>query len=307
MGKKIAVALIGAVATITGSVIGAYVGKNMEQRSIQNEMNEVIGNVINIDGNDNEVTINDLKDLIEDYENLKKQNTSLVSQNAKYFDELEDVNNKMKDLDDQSSSKVEELENQLNDMPIVQFKSLGLSINGEDIPINADNSSVIVNNRTYYAEEFINNIVSSDMNISVQNNTMYIGKIIYEKTMLFDEWLFDHRYDNFENIAIDSYGKNHTNVVTFTNQGYVTFNLNNNYSLFKCNIAIQERYGDGSSTGNVIIKADDQEVYRSPDISKMTKAYDIIDIPIYNCSLLTIQYVATGSTRCIVSEAIAYN
>ncbi len=55
----------------------------------------------------------------------------------------------------------------MNDIPSIQFKSIGLSINGDRIPINTIDSSAIINNRTYYSEEFVNNIVTNNNNISI--------------------------------------------------------------------------------------------------------------------------------------------
>ena len=86
MNKTILAALIGAGATISAAIIGLNAGKSSEQKNIQNEINEVMGDMVNIIGDDNEVTINDIKDLVEDYQNLQKQNKSLTDQNIKYFD-----------------------------------------------------------------------------------------------------------------------------------------------------------------------------------------------------------------------------
>ncbi len=68
MNKTVLASLIGASATIIASLIslnaGKPLGKNAEQQYIQNEINEALGDVVNIIGDGNNVTIHDLKDFI---------------------------------------------------------------------------------------------------------------------------------------------------------------------------------------------------------------------------------------------------
>lgn len=54
-----------------------------------------MGNVVNITGNDNEVTINSIKDLVDEYQRLQFQNKDLLDQNLKYFSELTETNNQI--------------------------------------------------------------------------------------------------------------------------------------------------------------------------------------------------------------------
>ena len=106
-----------------------------------------MGDMVNVIGDGNKVTINDIKDLIKDYQELMAQNDSLTAQNTKYFDDLT-----------KSNSQVEELQKLLEDIPDIQYKDLGLSINGNIIPINSSKSSVVINNRTYLSDDFIKNL-----------------------------------------------------------------------------------------------------------------------------------------------------
>ena len=86
MNKAIIAALITGTATIIAGFIGGMgYGKSSEQKNIQNEIQAVMGNVVNITGNDNEVTINNIKDLVDEYQRLQSQNKSLLDQNSKYF------------------------------------------------------------------------------------------------------------------------------------------------------------------------------------------------------------------------------
>lgn len=302
--------VFGVATTIAGSIFGAYVGGSTEQRNIQNEINEVIGNNVNIVGDDNDVTINDLKELVENYQKLQKENDSLTQQNTTFFDELEDAKDKIKTYENESDAKVKELEQQINEMPDIQFKNISLSIDGDDIPINSTDSSVIINNRTYYSDEFIRNTIDPNTNISVKDNTMYIGKIIKEKASLFNQYEFASSYASIENNLIDSYGKPHPNSLLFSDHygsSYITYSLEREFSLLKFKLFVRDKSND-DSVGTITIKADDEIVYTSTELVKTTEEITEESIPINNCSLLTIRYNSTNSGgHCIMSDAEIYN
>ena len=297
MNKTVLASLIGAIATITAAIIGVNFGKNSEQKLIQNEINEVMGDMVNIIGDDNKVTINDIKDLVEDYQNLKIQNESLSAQNTKYFEDLTNVNN-----------EVEELQSEINNIPNIQIKNIGLSINGEEIPINSTNSSVIVDNRIYYSDEFIKNIINPDSNITIQDEIMYIGKIIKEKSYLSNEWILNKNEIYLEDNVTDSYGNLRTNALIFKNgSSSIIYNLNKKYSLLKCNLSIRDN-ANMDKTGIITIKADDTVVYTSPTLTKTTNPFSEEDIPINNCTLLTIEYNTTSNyNQCILDNITVYN
>lgn len=301
MKTSIKAALITGIFGIIGTVVAAFIGSNVGEKNV---VQQLYNQITTVNGNNNTVTINSVDDLINEYSELTSENESLRSQNTKYYDELEEAKIKIKEYENNLDSKVQELEKQLNDKPDVQFKDIELSVNGEIIPLNSTDSSVIINNRTYYSDEFVKCLVDSNNNITIQDNTMYIGKIIKEQNALTNEWLFGKEYVNFESKVNDSYGFGHTNAIEFTNKAYVKYSLNNEYSYFKCVISM--RKGDREGSGNIIIKADDIEIYKSADISKATKMFDV-DIPINNCSILTIEYLDDKSVGCIVSDAIVYN
>ena len=53
--------------------------------------------MVNIIGDDNNVTINDIKELIADYQELKVQNDVLTAQSTEFYNELEDAKNKIEE------------------------------------------------------------------------------------------------------------------------------------------------------------------------------------------------------------------
>lgn len=299
---SIIVAVIGLIATIVAAVLGNIHGTSQQNQYIQSQ-------IANVDGDNNTVNINDVDDLVNEYNRLTSENKSLVSQNAEYFDDLKEEKERVEELENNTDSRIIELEQLLKDKPDVQFKNIGLAIEGEDIPINSTNSLVIINNRTYYSDEFVKNLISSDTNMTIQNDIMYIGKIIKEKSYLSDEWIFDRSGVDLESSLTDSYGNVHTNALEFySTSSSITYSLSNEYSLLKCNLSISKN-ANVDSTGIITIKADDVIIYTSPVLTKTTKPFNVEDIPINNCSLLTIQYNTDyyNNNVCIMSDIIIYN
>lgn len=78
------------------------------------------------------------------------------------------------------------------------------------------------------------------------------------------------------------------------------------YSFLKFTISIEE-YADTGKTGNIIVKADNEIVYTFEGLNKQTEPFEISDIPINNCSLLTIEYNSESTNQCMISDAIVYN
>ena len=287
-------------AIITGifGIVAALISLNVgENRGEQNSINQVNSLISTVNGDNNEVTINNVEDLVNEYLELVSENKSLTQQNMKYFDELSRYGEEAKDA-----------KQLIDSMPSIQFKNIGLSIDGEIIPIDLNNSSVVINDKQYYSEDFIYGLVNENSNMFVQDDIFYIGKKVKEKSNLFNEWILDqHNVDLVESIT-DSYGNIRKSAMKFTNEkSYIIFNLNNNYSFIKCNISIRDN-ADLNKTGIITIKADDVVVYTSPILTKTTKPFDVSDIPINNCSLLVIEYDAPkGYNSCILSDAMIYN
>lgn len=309
MSKEVKAAVItgvlGLAATISAAIIGVKFGENTEQKSIQNEIKEVMGDVVNVIGDGNEVTINDIKELVENYQELQTKNDLLDAQNEKYFTELMEANEKLEEYQSQSDSKVQELETQLSSIPEFEFKNISLSIDGEDMPISSVDSSIVVNNKAYYSYEFIKGLVDANTSITVQDDTMYIGRIIKERMSLYDNQVISEEYIRYENIIEDSHETNHTDALAFTNKAYITYDLKKEYAFLKCTFSIEKNLAkDG--TGTITIKADGKEVYSRP-LSKYDDILEIKDIPINNCSMLTIEYATDDSIRGIVSDIEVYN
>lgn len=284
---------LGIVATVIGSLISFNSGIEKGNTSTMSEIETAIGNVT---GDYANVTINDIGNFVKDYEDVQQNNEELKSLNKQYYELL-----------NQNTTEIESLKTQVGDTPILSFQDLKLSINGEDKPINTSKSMVIIDGREYLSKEFIENLLNGET-LTIKDGNAYIGKVIKDKASLFDQWLTDSYVMEFQSNINDSYGNIHSKAMVFYNSGtkYAVFNVNNEFSYLKCTFAIKDNAVAGKD-GIITIKADSDVVYTSPNISKTTKPFTVEDIPINNCSLLTIEYTSDGNNNCIVSNAILYN
>ena len=112
---------------------GAFSGVKYEQKNTRNYIKNVMGNNININGNENDIIINDIETftqnylkLSSDYESLKQQKDSFAEQSAKYFDDLTDANNTIDELNIGYNQEIEDLKKQLDSAPVIDYKNLAL-------------------------------------------------------------------------------------------------------------------------------------------------------------------------------------
>lgn len=299
MSKTIVETLIGAGATIAVAIIGVFAGKNIEQTKLEKQFNAAIGNGVNIVGNENEITVNDIENFMSNYQDVLKQKESLLAQNAKYFDDLIDAND-----------KIEELEVKMNKVPSLNYYNLGLSINAQDISINKNNSMIIIDGREYFSKEITEKLLSENQNMTIKDDTLFIGKVVADKANLTEKWVVDSNRCEMVDSIKDSYGNIHTNALSFyASSGNIIYNLNSEYSNFKFTIATSETR-DIEGNVNVTIKADDEIIF-SEDIDKKIEEISC-DIPLNNCNILTIQCKDSRrntyyNCNSIISNAILYN
>lgn len=294
MNCEVKAAIITGTLGFIATVVAAFIGKDWGEK---NAVQQLYSQITTVNGDNNTVTINSVEDLVTQYNKLLNENEILKEQNSQYFSDYTEQRN-INNI----------LEAQLEEYPTVSYKNIGLSIEGNIIPINMMESSVIINNRTYYSDEFINSLINPNSNITIQDDTMFIGKIIKEKSYLSNEWILDSSYVKEGDNATDTYGNTYSDALIFWHgDGRIIYSLNNQYSFFKCNISVKNNSNMGME-GIFTIKADDEVIYTSPTIIKTTDPYDI-DIPINNCSLLFIEYDTIGANEidCIISNAIVYN
>lgn len=282
--------ILGAMATVTAAVIGANVGE-------KNAVQQLYSQITTVNGNNNTVTVNSVDDFINHYSKLLNENETLKAQNSQYFadyTEQKNINNN--------------LEVQLSEDPVISYNDFGLCIDGNDIPINKQESIITIDGREYYSKELAEKFLDKNQSITIKNNTIFIGKVIADKANLVDQRVMDISGDfvNGEK-ATDSYGNPHFNSITCGYyDGTIIYNLSRKYNYLKCSFSINE---DGSMEGytSIIIEADNEQVYNGT-ITKLQDPIIDVEIPINNCSLLKISCEhEDASCSCIISDAIVYN
>lgn len=270
-------------ALITGActlVVGFFGGKS------------TINNIITISADGQSIKLND-----KDIQKMISENEELRSDNQKYKNQV-----------DQLISKIGQSDEELSEVPAIEFKDIGLSINGDEQPVNKIKSFVAVNGTQYISKEFVDALIDQDETVTIKNGMLYIGKIVAEKEKLTDQWVSDAVAMKIVDNAIDSYGNNYSQVVypLSKHNCKMIFNVDGKYSMLKGTIAMEEK-GNRDAKGYVEILADGISVYKSPELNLMTSAFDF-DIPINNATLLTVSYSTTNSyLKCIIADTILYN
>ena len=156
----IIVAIIGAVATVGAAVIGNSYGQNQQNQYIESQIS-------NIEGDNNNVTINDVSDLVNEYNNLLEEIESLKAKNTSYFNDLTDAKNQL-----------EAVENQMKDVPQITYDSLGLVLDAQDVSINKNDSMVTIDGRVYFSKEITEKLLSDNKNMTIKNGTIFVGKVV---------------------------------------------------------------------------------------------------------------------------------
>lgn len=299
MKTEITAALItgtlGIVAAVAGSLISLNIGKSEGVNAAMYEMSEAFAPVI---GDNNTVTVNDISTFISDYESTKKQNEQIKDLNAQYVSQLA-----------QTAEQVDKLTAQVGDVPILNYQDLTLSINGENVVVNSKDAMIVIDGREYVSKEIAEKLLDDGQSAIYKNGTMYIGRIVADKDNLFNQWEVNFAKCEISENVNDSYGNNHSKVLRMWDSSCsAVYNLNKKYTLLKMSIAMDADAGM-DYVGIITIKADDNVVYTSPNLSKTSEPYTISDISINNCSLLTIEYNTTGgwNNKCFVYDASVYN
>lgn len=279
----IIVAIIGLVGTIAAAIIGAVWGKS----------NVTV--VVPMGGKN--IVLND-----EDVKKMANENEQLSNEISGYKEEIENLKSQSEEL----AEKLGAANGELSDVPEIEYRNIGLSIDGEEKKVNKDRSSVSINGRKYYSKDFVDNLLPTNKEAIEKDDMLYVGKIVKEKSNLFGRQLIDieDEIDISENVK-DTYGNIYRDAVVFKwGDKSVTYNANREYSNLKCTLAVL----DGESGGGVIqIESEKGILYTSEEIFSTTEPLTI-DIPINQASSITIkQIVGSYHTYNMVADAVLYN
>lgn len=319
MDRTVRVALIGAGATIVAAIIGVYTGKTYEQSIVQKQIENVLGDNINVTGEGNNVVINNVTALAqdyvksqEDYDELQGENESLVEQNNVLSNKLNVLEKKFEENGREADNEIENLKTQINNFPVYTFKDLALCIGVHDVNINTDKSFVNIDGRDYFSREIIEKVIPNDNSLVVKNGTIYIGQVISEKANLFDQYIKSSLRCAFEDSVQDSYGYTHTNCLCFVDEGFygygnsaIEFSLQNKYSIFDCKLFVYGNY-TSDKYATITVKAD-EEVIKIIEVTDDTETIAIEGLIINKCSKLSISKSGSEYFGCAIYDAIIYN
>ncbi len=297
------------IAAIIGTVSFNF-GKNKEQENIQNQIDEMTGNIINITDGEN-ITINNVSDLVErylqlqdDYAALQLQNNSLVAQNIEYFNDLTEANSIINDMQYQAAQETEQLQNSIENLYEVDFQNLTLTLNG--IESDYADKVAVINNETFYSIGFLQYLVDNQA-VSSDASRLFIGDVQSEERMpvlLFNEDTYlecghlSHRCNingnKITDLFIDNNGKEYFNGVYRWIPNFDTGNtyiecLVDDYSTFAGTIILNYEYRATPETARLLIYGDGEVIYASPE---MTRGLDPVDfsVDIANISLLRVEF-----------------
>lgn len=302
MEEKNKVKIICAIITLISTVAVAFIGAKW------GESQPII--IVNSIGESVELTDNDVQSIVSECEKLKVENSDYMSENRNLKNENLNYKSKIEDLsskNDDLESKLKGTNEELSKVPSIEFRDMGLSINGEEQVINKTNSCVVIDGIQYFTRDFIDSVIEKQEEITLKDGMMYIGKIISEKAFLSDQWVIDKSNVEIDQNILDSFGNNYTNAFVFLNyENSINIKLAQKYSMLKAKVAIREgSYSDVK--GYLEILADGVSVYKSSPLTLMTEVFEI-DIPINNANVLTISYSADSNrVDCIIADAIVYN
>lgn len=279
---SIIVAIIGFIATITAAIIGVMWGK------------ENVSVTVNIDGKSVTLKNDDIQEIANNNEELKNNASDYEKQ----------INN-LKETNENLLGKLGIANGKLDDVPTIQYQDCGLSIDGEEKIINTDKSLVLINGRRYYSKDFVDNLLPDNKSAMEKDNMLYIGKIVKEKSNLFDRQMINKSKNvEVKKNARDTYGNFYNKAVIVGREiNSITFNANREYSNLKFTLAVLEEEKGGSS---IQIETEQGIIFTSEKITSTTEPTQI-DIPINQALKITIKNLAKDWNYVIVADAILYN
>lgn len=297
MKEKHIVKIVVSVIALIGIIVTAIFNFAKKEDGDHSENN----NYVMVKIGENQVSLDD-----DEAQAIIVENGNLKNEQSNYEEQIEEYEKTIENLMFQN----EKLNLKLNEIPAIEYKDFGFYINGEEQPINKNKSFATINGAKYYSEDFINALLPENSSLTVKDNNVYIGRIVSDKANLFNIKVMDSKECSMKESLTDSYGNMYSNVLYFdtywNNEKYIIYVLDGKYSLMKFSVAIRD---DASmdKKGVITIDADGETVYSSEVLNKTTRVFTVDDLPINNCSLLTIKYTNEGNIDCIISDAFVYN
>lgn len=293
--------IVGVIVPIVAAVIGGIVGQGVGR---QNTINKIENAIANVTGDNANITINDIGDFLKEYENIKNRSNELEELNNNYIEQINECSQKI----DERDKDIENYKEQLGESPVFDFQNMQLVLDGYEATINTDKSMVIVNGREYFSKDIIENLLGDTQKITLKDNSIYIGKVVADSVPLINQYMVNGENTSIEDTITDSYGNIHSKAIcmgSYWEFSKIIYNVNEKYNRLKFHISVRDNANINSS-GIIRVDADDINVYASESLTKTIKEFEV-DIPLNDCSLVSIIYQGDSRLDCIISDAILYN
>lgn len=261
--------------------------------------------------NGQKISESELNDIMSENSDFKAQNESLKTDKAELSSQISQLTADIQkcEKDNEELTKVNEsLNEQIIGNPVIENRSLGLSIDGEERLINKDEASLLVNGRQYYSKEIVDNLLPDNKNAVEKNDMLYVGKIIKEKVNLLDQQIIDiSQHASIQENIKDTYGNIHTKAVVFAlGDDNISINANREYSNLKFKMAVVDSKKGG---GIIQIESEQGVLFISDNITSTVEPIEF-DIPINQASKISIQILDSDkykSPYLMITDAILYN
>lgn len=281
------------VILIVTAILSAIGGSQYTQKKIYKNINSIV------EGDGNIVNYNNVDEFIKDYQNTLKDNEKLNDQNTEYYKNYVEI-----------KEQNEALKNQLNDTSYVTYKNIGLYVDSNNVPITSDKSQAVIDGKEYYAKNVIEGIVGNNKTITTDDNFMYIGKKIADRTSLFSDkiWVVDNRSCDVNVSKKDSRGNMRSNALLLNfSWSYIVYNTDKKYNYVSFVLSIADGSGNKDNV-TVCLKDENGNILYSEEISKLDEPIKATDVAINSCSILRIETTSNNSScNCLISEAYVYN
>ncbi len=247
----------------------------------------------------------DLNQLRDDLDVTNKELTVQVTQLTSQVDRLTLQVEDKEEENQMMAQENEAIKEQLSQNPMIEYRTVGLSIDGEMQSVNTNKASVLINGVQYYSQDFVSNLLPNDRSVIMRDDILYIGKIVKEKADLLDMPVVDKTsYASIRENMKDTYGNIHTRSVFFKYKNHsITFNAGKEYDKLKCTLAIAQGY---KGKGVIQVETEQGVIYTSDELVSTTEPFEV-DLSINQASRVTIKYIGDTGEGGMVTDAVLYN
>ena len=113
-----------------------------------------------VQGDNNQVIINDADDFMNNYQKFNTQKEQLLDENMEYQQQIkeneqiiEELQKQYDELANNSDDEISNLNKVIDEFPLLEYKNMGLMINGNDINVQQEKDVAVIDGRIYFSKE----------------------------------------------------------------------------------------------------------------------------------------------------------